>query len=137
MVHPSAHRGSGITLWVPVFAALSWGGLFVHNLADLPGQTLLSPESFVPLLLTVALIFLWFTPLRVAAAWGLLVWGLLNFAVALVTVLPLSVFPFETDQSRLHYTFHVLYGVSQLPLAIATSAWLRRHGSVHMEGTER
>ena len=136
MVLQSTQRGSYMTFWVPVFAALSWGGLFVHNVADLPGQTLLSPESFVPLLLTVALILLWFTPLRVAAAWGLLVWGLLNFAVAVVTVLPLSVFPFETDQSRVHYTFHVLYGVSQLPVAIATSAWLRRHGSEHKENKE-
>ncbi|MCC9194036.1 hypothetical protein LOC59_10340 [Arthrobacter sp. zg-Y916] len=59
---------SSSNLWLPAFTVLSWTGLFLHNVADLPGQSILSAESGLPLLLAAALIALWFTPLRAAAA---------------------------------------------------------------------
>ncbi len=43
---------------------LSWLGFFVHNTADLPGQTLLSPETAYPTLVYVALVVLWFRSRR-------------------------------------------------------------------------
>ena len=68
---------------------------------------------------------------------GLPAWELLNIAVTLATVLPLPAFACETDHSRVHCTFHVLYGAAQLPVAITTSAWLGRHGSEHEKDDER
>lgn len=116
-----------MTAWVVVGAIIGWIGLFIHNVADLPGQTILSAESLIPLLISCALVVLWFTPLRRGAAWTLLAWGVLNLAGAVVTVLPLEVLPFEPDQSITHYAFHLVYGLTQLPVIIATAIWLRRH----------
>ncbi|WP_439290383.1 hypothetical protein [Microbacterium sp. A84] len=107
-------------------ALLGWIGLFIHNLADLPGQTIMSAESLIPLLITAALVALWFTPLREGAAWALLAWGTLNLAGAIVTVLPLTVLPFEPDQSFTHYAFHLLYGLTQIPIIVVAAIWLRR-----------
>jgi hypothetical protein len=36
------------TAWVAASAALAWLGFYIHNVADLPGQTLLSPETSLP-----------------------------------------------------------------------------------------
>ncbi|MCC9204376.1 hypothetical protein [Arthrobacter sp. zg-Y769] len=121
--------------WVPALGVLSWLGLLVHNLADLPGQTLLSPESSLPLLLMLGLLVLWFTPRRLWAVWGLLVWGVLNLTAAVFTVLPLSILPFDPAQTAWHYGFHVLYGAVQLPLVTAAAIWLRRRSSRPPLGT--
>lgn len=115
-----------MTTWLPVFAILGWIGLFIHNVADLPDQTVLSPESLIPLLVTTALVALWFTPFRRGAAWSLLAWAVLNLAGAVVTVLPLTLLPFDPEQSPRHYAFHLAYGLTQLPLIIAAALWIRR-----------
>ncbi|MCC3297147.1 hypothetical protein [Arthrobacter caoxuetaonis] len=117
---------SSRNLWLPAFTVLSWTGLFLHNVADLPGQSILSAESGLPLLLAAALIALWFTPLRAAAAWGMLVWAVLNTAGAVFTVLPLPVLPFDPAQTLRHYSFHFLYLLTQLPLLIASARWIKR-----------
>ncbi|MFC8302665.1 hypothetical protein ACFUCV_03170 [Specibacter sp. NPDC057265] len=118
--------------WLPAWAMVSWAGLFIHNLADLPAHTISSSESLLPLLITVALVVAWFTPCRGAATAMMLAWALLNFAGAIVTVLPLAALPFSPEQSVLHYAFHLLYGLTQLPLIIAALLWLRhrRQGRV-------
>lgn len=36
-------------------AVVSAGGLVVHNFADLPGETVLHPESLYPVMVTTAL----------------------------------------------------------------------------------
>ena len=109
-------------------AAVSAAGLFIHNWADLPGQTLLSPESLYPILLTAALVVAWFTPVRPIASWALLGWAVLNLlGGGVISVLPLPFLPFEPEQSWRHYAFHVLYFASQLPLLIVTARWLREH----------
>lgn len=115
-----------MVLWVAASAILGWAGLFIHNVADLPGQTILSAESLIPLLITGVLVALWFTPLRRGAAWALLAWALLNLVGAIVTVLPLTILPFDPDQSPTHYAFHLVYGLTQLPVIITTAIWLSR-----------
>lgn len=59
-------------------AGVSAVGLEVHNFADLPDESLLSPESLYPVLLTAALVALWFSNFRRAATWALLGWAVLN-----------------------------------------------------------
>ncbi len=118
-------RGGG-----PIVAAsaISAAGLVTHNIADLPGQTPLSPESLYPTLVTLALVLAWFTPARRAATWALLAWGVLNLVGgAVLSVLPLPILPFDPEQSVRHYAFHLLYAASQVPLIVVAIRWLRLH----------
>lgn len=109
-----------------VAVALSWLGFFIHNIADLSGQTILSPESLFPTLIYLALLVLWFTPARRVAGWLLLVWvGLQLIGGAVLSVLPLPILPFSPEQSFQHYAFHGLYGLLQLPLIVGLIGWLR------------
>ena len=89
--------GSGRARTQPVYAAatISWLGFLVHNVADLPGQTLLSPETLVPSLVTAVLVAAYAVGWRRVAAVGLLVWAILNLVGGSLSVLPLSVLPFE------------------------------------------
>ncbi len=122
-------RPSNRWIWVMAVAVVvAWIGLFIHNVADLPGQSILSPESYGPLIFSVTLFAVWFWWRRVGS-WLLLLWAALNVLGAILTVLPLSFLPFEPEQTTKHYLFHVLYGVTQLPLLIAAIASARATGS--------
>ncbi len=104
-------------------AVVSWLGLFLHNVADLPGHTPSAPESAVPALITVALLAAWLaargrsTPRRLVLAWG---W--LHLVRGALSVLPLPLLPYVPDQSPRHYAAHALYAAAQLPLVLAFSA---------------
>ncbi|MFE9575406.1 hypothetical protein ACFYO1_03400 [Nocardia sp. NPDC006044] len=108
--------------------ALSWLGFFVHNVADLPGQTILSPESAYPTAVYLALAASWCVRgFRRGAAWLLLGWGAAHLlGGAVVSVLPLSILPFDPEQTLYHYTFHIIYGVTQIPLLVVIAWYLRR-----------
>ena len=107
---------------------LSWLGFFVHNIADLPGQSILSPESLYPTIVFAVLLAVWFVPrVRTVATWLLLVWAVLHLVGgAVLSVLPLPILPFAPDQSLYHYAFHGLYGVLQVPLILLCIMRLRR-----------
>lgn len=106
--------------------ALAWAGLVVHNAADLPGQTILSPESLFPTLLTVVLLVLRLVPAtQTWGAWLLLAWSALNLVGGAVSVLPLGFLPFSPEQSARHYAFHGLYAATQLPLIWVCVSGLR------------
>lgn len=124
---PATVRPSALSAAILVGAvAVSWLGVFIHNLADLPGQTLLSPESAYPTLIYVVLVVGWFTPARRVADWALLIWCLLNLVGgAIISVLPLPFLPFHPEQTLKHYSFHVIYGVTQIPLLVVLSRRLR------------
>lgn len=123
---PATVRPSALSAAILVgAAAVSWLGLFLHNLADLPGQTLRSPESAYPTLIYVVLVLGWFTPARRVAYWALLVWCLLNIAGAIITVLPLPFLPFHPEQTLRHYSFHAIYLVTQIPLLAVLIRGLR------------
>jgi hypothetical protein len=97
-------------------AVIAWLGLLVHNVADLPDQTLLSPGTFWPSLVTAALLAAyWRCPAR-AAALGLLGWALLNLVGGALSVMPLPALPFDPQQTLPHYSFHLLYAATQVPL---------------------
>lgn len=113
---------------VAAATALAWTGFFVHNLADLPGQTILSPESLFPTFIWIVSLALWLLPAtRTAGAWMLLTWAVINLVGGAISVLPLPVLPFAPDQTLAHYAFHGLYAVTQLPLIGVSATWLGRH----------
>jgi hypothetical protein len=113
-VNPRYSTGS-----VAAAALLSWLGLFVHNLADLPGQTLRSPETAYPTVALLLVFLAWLSPARRAAVWLLLGWGWLHLlGGAVLSVLPLPLLPFQPPQTLRHYAFHALYGVLQVPLLV-------------------
>lgn len=124
---PGVGRPSVRAVWALLL--LGWVGLYLHNVADLPHLTLASPENSVTGLIYVALGLAWWllpAPRLVGAL--ILAWGLFNLVVgAIVSVLPLAILPFEPAQTLLHYTMHVVYGVTQLPL-IALAARILRPG---------
>ena len=107
-------------------AAVSWLGFLVHNVADLPGQTLLSPETLVPSLVTAALVVAYAAGWRRVAAVGLLVWATLNLVGGALSVLPLPVLPFAPEQTLRHYSFHALYAATQIPLLVVSSRLVLR-----------
>ena len=111
---------------LPAASILAWAGLFVHNLADLPGHSIASPESLLPLVVTLLLTALWFTRAKHVAAVGLLAWGLLNLLGGLISVLPLPFLPFVPEQTLSHYAAHGVYAAAQLPLLVAAARSARR-----------
>ena len=90
---------------------LAWSGFILHDVADLPGQTLGSPESLYPTIVTVALLVAW-------SALHLVGGGILS-------VLPIGLFPFDPEQSMRHYAFHGVYAATQVPLVWVCIASLR------------
>jgi hypothetical protein len=106
---------------------VAWSGFILHNVADLPGQTLAGPESLSPTIVTVALLVMWLVPrTRTAATWALLAWSVLNLVGGgIVSVLPIGLFPFDPAQSLRHYAFHGVYAVTQVPLVWVCIAFLR------------
>ena len=109
--------------------AIAWLGFYIHNVAELPGQTLLSPETLLPTLITVALFLAcWLFPTSGVALWLLFGWATLNLVGGAMSVLPLPLLPFYPEQSVRHYAFHVVYAVAQVPLIILIWTWLQQRG---------
>lgn len=115
---------------------LAWGlilsgtGHLVHNVQEFGVSILVAWETLLPVAVTVALIGavrrqISTGVLRIVGAWGLLV-----LVAGGGSVLPLSVLPFEPEQSTTHYVTHAVYALLQLPLLAATAMTLaerRRH----------
>lgn len=113
--------------WVAASTALAWLGFYVHNIADLPGQSLLKSETGLPTLVTLVLFLVWWRfPSRRGAMGLLFGWALLNLIGGGLSVFPLPFLPFSSEQSLRHSVFHVVYGAAQLPLIVVMSAQLRR-----------
>ena len=96
--------------------ALAWLGMYVHNVADLPNMTLLSPESLYPGIVWLSLLGLALS--KSGGLWALyplLGWTWLNLVGGFLTVLPLPTLPFKPEQTARHYAFHMVYAVAQLP----------------------
>ena len=112
---------------IAIAAALSWLGLYVHNVNDLPNQTPLRPESGVPGVILLILLGMWLIrPLRRVATVLLLAWGWLDLVGGALSVLPLPFLPFRPEQTLHHYAFHVVYAVLQIPLLIVATRYLRQ-----------
>ena len=119
--------------WIAVVlgtTVVAWSGFVLHNVADLPGQTLVSPESLYPTIVTVALLVLWLVPAtRTAATWAMLAWSALHLVCGgILSVLPIGLFPFDPELSLRHYAFHGVYAATQVPLVWVCIASLRSRG---------
>jgi hypothetical protein len=111
---------------VLVSAVVAWFGYYLHNINDLPGQTLFSPETLYPTLVMVVLVALWARRPNRLATWALLAWTALNLVVGgVLSVLPLPVLPFDPAQTVKHYAFHAVYTLTQVPLFVLLVRWLR------------
>lgn len=124
MIHAMTQRWAG---WIAAATALAWLGFYIHNIADLPGQSLLSPETGLPTLVTLVLFLAWWRfPTRRGTMWLLFGWGLLNLIGGGLSVIPFPFLPFYPEQSPQHYFFHGVYGAAQLPLIVLAAVWLRQ-----------
>jgi hypothetical protein len=106
-------------------AVISILGLCLHNVADLDDQYPWSIEILGPAAFLAACLLLWRLRPRLGGAL-LLAWALLNLlGGAVLSVLPLPFLPFVPEQSLRHYSFHLLYGLTQVPLLLAARAQLK------------
>ncbi len=106
--------------------AVSWLGLVVHNyLESVDGST------FAVGIISLGLFIAWCTikSRRILMVRLLLFIALTQLLGAAVTVMPLSFLPFTPSQTLEHYTLHVFYGGSQLPLIGMMIKQLRPKGS--------
>jgi hypothetical protein len=113
---------------IAAFAILSWLGAFIHNMADLPGLTLLSPENSIPALITLVLFLAWWQlPNKRLPTLVLLAWAFFPqfLGGSILSVIPFSFWPWNPPQTLFHYAMHVVYATAQLPLIIALVRQLR------------
>jgi hypothetical protein len=119
--------GTLVVAWALV---ASCAGRLVHDALEFGAP---APDAWVTvLLLPLGLGLAWWLwpAARPALQWALVAWGLLNLlAGAILSVLPLPIWPFEPEQSVGHYAAHMVYGLGQLPLIWA--AWLGAPGAPH------
>ena len=77
------------------------------------------PEYIFPSLISLLLFLGWWKQPQRRRLWGrlLLAWTGIHLLVgAILSVLPLPIWPFYPEQSLRHYFSHVIYGIAQLPL---------------------
>ena len=111
------HQISTTLLAVLVF--LSWLGAYVHTTLEL-ALPLWRPENSVPALVGLLLVLGWLMQPRQRQTWTrlFLAWtvgGHLLFG-AVLSALPLPLWPFYPEQSPGHYLSHTIYAVAQVPL---------------------
>jgi len=84
-----------------------------------------SIETLGPAAFLAACLLLWRLRPRLGGAL-LLAWALLNLlGGAVLSVLPLPFLPFVPEQSLRHYSFHLPYGLTQVPLIVAARTQLK------------
>lgn len=116
-VTPAAFAGKpGL---VALLAVLSWVGAYIHITLELQ-LPVWRPENSLPALIGLLLFLGWWRDPRRHKLWT---WLLLGWTAgghlligAILSVLPLPLWPFYPEQAIAHYFSHIIYGVTQLPL---------------------
>lgn len=110
--------------WVVLGLGLSALGAWYHNIQE--GFSTLTPETLAALVPAAALAAWWWLKPGRVLWWVTVGWVLLlNLAVgAVLSVLPLAIWPFVPEQTTSHYSAHAIYLLAQLPAIYAL--WLTR-----------
>jgi len=116
---------------VIVATAVSWLGIWAHELHRVPALLGLTPDGDLFMVPIAAGLAIWWSRSSGAPAAGALAtYAAVNLAGALVSVRPLGWLPFLPEQSVAHYTAHVIYALCQLPLlTLAISRLLPRRAA--------
>lgn len=98
--------------------AVSAFGAWLHNVAE--GIPTASIETASTLLPPVLLALWWWRGGGEVLWWATLVWVFALNVVggAILSVLPLPIWPFVPDQGLGHYLAHLLYAVTQIPALV-------------------
>jgi hypothetical protein len=106
--------------WIAAFTLLAWLGEAIHNRADLPELSTLSPETRLPALISVLLLLgIWLSPWRRIMRLALLSWALVNLlGGGILSVVPLPFLPYYPEQTVFHYVMHAQYIATQIPLIV-------------------
>jgi hypothetical protein len=123
--------GNTFRAWLlAVWMIVSWAGMYIHNMMEFPNITFLNPENAGPALVSIVLFIGWLLmPYRMLLLYLIFAWVMMHFLIgALLTVLPLPVWPFTPDQSLAHYMAHMIYAILQLPLIVFLISQMKRKG---------
>ncbi len=114
---------------IAVLAGLSWLGMVIHNSVELPDMPFYRPEYIFPSLISLFLFLGWWKQPHQRRLWARLLvgWSALHLiGGAILSVIPLPIWPFYPEQSASHYISHVIYGVAQLPLLWVLGKGIRK-----------
>jgi hypothetical protein len=110
-----------------VATAVSWLGLWVHELHRVPRLIGFTPDGDLFMLpIAAGLAFWWSRARGTPAAGALAIYATVNLVGAVVTILRLGWLPFVPDQTVAHYAAQVIYAVCQLPLLTLVILQLQR-----------
>lgn len=113
-----------------VFTALSWLGLWVHEIHRVPALLGFTPDGDLFMLVIAAGLAYWRNRSRgPAPAAALATYAAINLVGGFLSMLPLSWLPFQPEQTASHYLVHAVYALWQLPLLVFASAQLIRGGA--------
>jgi hypothetical protein len=106
--------------------AISWFGLWVHELHRVPGLFGFTPDGdLFTLPIAAALATWWVRSHSAAALIALAAYAAINLVGGVLSALPLGWLPFVPEQTAAHYVVHVVYAGCQLPLLTLVLARIR------------
>ena len=109
-----------------ILVLFSCAGMAIHNYVELPEMSPMNPQYLVPIVIYLILTVAWLRR-RNRRRWNWLtfLWGGIQLIIgAVLSVLPLAIWPFYPEQSTQHYLAHAAYGIAQIPLLSHTGALL-------------
>lgn len=123
-------------LVVLILLAVSWIGLWYHELIRVPESFGMTVEGSMPMLIVAVVAYaLWLRARTARLGIRLLLgYGLLMLIGGYLSAPPWAFFHLETQVERNHYRAHVIYALCQLPLVVFVAIRLRRSRSSQIQG---
>lgn len=108
---------------------LSWLGSYIHTTMEL-ALPVWRAENSIPAIVGFALFLGWWRQPKQRQRWArmLLVWTAGGHLLlgAILSVLPLELWPFAPEQSLSHYVSHLIYALAQVPLIAVLLLQIRK-----------